>query len=145
MSLVGIRNGLWNHLTACGPYDPEAVSTCDFGIMESCSSACAVLFWPGTDTNIDPDRFSANPRNFARDWDIRGEIYIRYSGDPKFILSSAWQAHDDLFNTVSKDDTLGNSCKAAQLVSMSYNVREAVESGGHVWSVVRWRLTAEEF
>jgi len=145
MSLINIRNGIFTTLTACGPFDAEAISTCDFGIMESCSSTCPMLFWPGTDSKIDPDRISSNPRNYARDWDIRGEMYIRYSGDPTFILSKAWQAHDDLYSTFSKDDTLNGSCKAAQLVSLSYNVNEAVNISGQLYSRIRWRVLAQEF
>ena len=88
---------------------------------------------------------SAPARGYRRFWDIAGRLYIKDTGDPKRLLSLVWQAHDDLYNTLSKDDTLAGAACAAQVTRFGYDMDTFAEHGGALWAVVEFGVTAEEF
>ena len=145
MSLQAIRNGLVTTLAACGPWAASEISTCSFDVLEH-ASACAVVILPGPTSEIDPDRLgSANRRNYLRRWNMTGTLYIRDTGDPVAVLSRTWQGHDDLFNTISKDDSLNGSACAARLLRINGMPGQFVEAGGHLWKPVEFIVEAEEF
>ena len=144
MSLQVIRNGTARTFSSCGPWLDAEISTCSFDPLEFTSS-CAIVFLPGTDSRIEADRLARGPRNYHRYWKVAGTLYIKDTGDPKRLLSLVWQGHDDLFNTISKDDSLNGSACAAQLTRLSYNKNTFVSMHGHDWAVVDWDIVAEEF
>ena len=144
MSLEAIRNGLFTHLTTCGPFAANEISTCSFDPLEHVSGS-AIVFLPGRDSRIEPDRLgSFNARNYHRYWKITGALYIKDTGDPQRLLSLVWQGHDDLFSTISKDDSLNGSACGAALTRLSFDPNVAVEMGGAVWAPVEWDVIAEE-
>ena len=145
MSLQAIRTGLMQTLTACGPWSTTEVSSCSFDPLEHVS-ACAIIIQPGPTSEIDPDRLgSANRRNYLRRWNLTGTLYIRDTGDPVAVLSRTWQGHDDLFDTISKDDSLNGSACAARLLRINGMPGQFVEAGGHLWKPVEFIIEAEEF
>lgn len=145
MSLEVIRNGAFWVLTTCGPWVASEVSTCDFGILEGVSG-CGIVFLPGANTRIDPDRIGRAPaRNYLREWHLRGGLYIKFTGDPARLLARVWQGHDDLFNTIAKDDTLNSAACAARLQGLAYNQDTFVNWGGQDFAVVGFDWRAEEF
>ena len=109
-------------------------------------SGCAIVFLPGRDSRIEPhDLGSFNKRDYWRAWAISGTLYIKDVGDPQRLLSRAWQAHDDLYNTISKDDSLASTACAARLARLSFDKNVFVEMGGHLWAPVEWEVIADEF
>jgi len=144
MSLQAIRNGLVTTLAACGPWAASEISTCSFDVLEH-ASACAIVILPGPTAEMDPDRFGTPSRNYVRSWNLQGTLYIRDTGDPAAVLSRTWQGHDDLFNTISKDDTLASSACAARLLRINGLPGQFVEAGGHVWKPVEFIVLAEEW
>ena len=72
-------------------------------------------------------------------------LYIRDTGDPVAVLSRTWQGHDDLFDTISKDDSLNGSACAARLLRINGMPGQFVEAGGHLWKPVEFIIEAEEF
>lgn len=145
MSLAAIRAGIYTTLTACGPYSGAEVSSCDFGVLEG-AATCAVVFMPSTGTRVEPLRVGGhNTRGYTRIWSISGHVYVKDTGDPTALLDRAWKAHDDIYNTLSKDDSLNSSACASRLTGFSFDENAGVEAGGAVWADVRWSLEAEEF
>lgn len=144
MSLAAIRNGLYQTFTACGPWDETEISTCDFGILES-TSACAIVFMPGT-TVITPNRNRSAPsRGYLRQWGIRGRGYIKDTGDPELVLTRVWQFCDDLYNTLVKDDTLNGTAFSSQLNTIDFDmVTGGIDVAGQFFMEIPFTLTAEE-
>lgn len=144
MTLQAIRDGLYTTLTACGPYDTTAVSACSFDPLEGLS-ACAIVFTPGTDTTIEQLTFgNQSGTDYAR-WSIMGSVYLKDTGDPRALLSKAWQAHDDFRATVAKDRSLNNSAANAQVVRFIFDPSAGVQAGGQYWAEIKWAIIAEEF
>lgn len=144
MSLQSIRNALFNHFATCGPYAVSEMSTCSFGVLET-AATCALTFFPGTDSNFSELSGTELIGLDEKDWAIAGSVYIRDSGDAERLLSLAWQAHDDLFNTLSKDRSLAGAANNARLVRLSFDPRVGVNAGGAFWAEVRWTLRATEY
>lgn len=145
MSLAAIRNGVYHMLTASGPWSQNEISTCDFGVLEG-AATCAIVFLPNTETRIEPDRFgTTNSRNYHRYWGMRGRLYIKDTGDSTALLSKVWQGYDDVYNTLSKDDSLNGSACAARLTKFSFDDSFAIEAAGQMWAVVEFGIQAEEF
>jgi hypothetical protein len=144
VSLAAIRNGLFRTLTACGPWDETEISTCDFGIIES-TSGCALMFLPGT-TTITPNRNNNAPaRGYLRAWGINGEAYLKDTGDPELVLSRVWQVHDDLYNTIRKDDTLNGAAFSSTLNGFSFDINTSGRDvNGQLFFVVGFGMVAEE-
>ncbi len=143
MTLQAIRNGLYQTLTACGPYASTEVSTCAFDVLET-TSACAIVFTPGTDTTFEPLTFGAASKDI-RVWSIHGGVYVKDTGDPKLFFSRVWQAHDDLFATLKKDRTLNGAAQRGMLRSLAFNPNLGVEAAGAYWGVIDFQITAEEY
>lgn len=143
MSLQLIRNGLFTLFTASGPYLASEVSTCDFGIIGNVS-ASAIVLMPGPNSYIEPlaDGFTRDKRKY---WDIAGRGYIKFDGDATDLLSRTWQMHDDIYNTVNKDDSLQGTATAAMVKSFNFNPDVAVDAAGALWGVINFRIVAEEF
>ena len=144
MSLAAIRNGLFRTLTACGPFDENEISTCDFGILES-TSGCGLMFLPGT-TAITPNRNNNAPaRGYLRAWGINGEAFLKDTGDPELVMSRVWQVHDDLYNTISKDDTLNGAAFSSALTGFSFDINTSGRDvNGQLFFVVGFGVLAEE-
>jgi len=143
MSLASIRNGLVTTLTACGPWIAAEISTCDFGILDHVSG-CAIVLLPG-ESPIEPLSFGGTPaRGWRRLWGIKGEMYIKDTGNSASLLSSVWSGHDDLYNTLAKDDSFNDSCQMAALTRLSF-AGVGPDVAGQDWAVVRFEITAEEF
>lgn len=146
MSLTAIRNGLFQLLTACGPYSAQTISTCTFDVLESTNGGCAIVFLPDGVSQIEPLTMgSRNARAYHRKWRIGGTLYIRDTGDEQALWGKVWQGYDDLYNTISKDDSLQSSACAAALVSVGQRVNTFIEAGGQVWKLVDFVVVAEEF
>ena len=146
MSITAIRNALFAHLSTCGPWAANQISTCSFDVIESTNGACAITFFPEGPTQIEPLTFGRN--HVVEDkvqWRIGGTLYIRDTGDPTAVLSRIWQGYDDLLTTLRKDNSLGGAATAAFLVQISQRTVEFRAAGGHVWKPIDWVLLAQEF
>ncbi len=143
MSLQAIRNALYLHLTTCGPFAASEISTCSFSVLET-TATCALVYLPGNDTSFEELAGTATTGLDFKHWSIAGGLYIRDTGDPQRLLSLAWQAHDDLWNTISKDRRLGGAVDNARLENMAFDPQSGLEAGGAFWAEVRWRLRADE-
>ena len=144
MSLVSIRNALFNHFTASGPYAATEISTCSFDLLEHVAASCLTFFPDGTST-FEPDTMSANSRHVHRNWLIGGTLWIRDTGDPAAVLSRIWAGYDDLQTTLAKDETLAGAAGAVYLRSITNQLDRFREAGGHIWKTVEWVVSAEEF
>lgn len=147
MTIIAIRNGLFAHLTACGPYAPSEISTCSFDVLTSVAASALTFFPDGTST-FEPDTMSANSRHVHKSWLIGGTLWIRDRGDPTAVLSRIWQGYDDLQSTLAKDETLGGvlaQSGAAYLRTITSQLNRFHEAGGHLWKTVDWTVMAEEF
>lgn len=145
MSLALIRAGLYTTLTACGPWSGSEVSTCDFGGLERMSGCCITLL-PDGQSQITPDSFGTlNSRNYLRAWRIGGKLWIRDDGDPLSTLNRLWLAYDDLYNTLSKDDSLNGTAKAAHVEVIANQFGQFFKMGGQTWKPVDFVVVAEEF
>lgn len=144
MSLQNIRNGIITTLAASGPWIAAELSTCDFGVMEQVS-ACAIVLMPGTATTVEPEAMNAPGRYYFRRWDISGRLYIKDTGDPRKLLSLCWQGHDDLFNTLSKDDSAAGQAQEMHLKSLSFDPDTYVNAAGADWAIVKFGVEALEF
>ena len=141
MSLAAIRNGLYTHLTTCGPFGRTEISTCDFGILDGLSGS-GILFLPGA-TAIIQETYG---NQFVRKWGINGQGFVKDTGDSVGTLSRIWQFHDDLYNTLIKDQSLGSaSAQAAYLTGINFNVNNTVHYGGPIFFIVDWTMIVEEF
>ena len=143
MTLQAVRNALFNQLVTCGPYAASEISTCSFSVLET-AATCAITYFPGTDTTFEEVAGGPTTGLDEAHWGIGGSVYIRDVGDPQRLLNLAWQAHDDLWSTIRKDRTLGNTVDNARLISMAFDPQSGVEAGGAFWAQVRWRLRADE-
>ena len=143
MSLQAIRNALYRQLTTCGPYAASEMSTCSYGVLET-AATCALTFFPGNDSSFEEMAGTATKGVDFKHWSIQGGIYIRDSGDYQRLLSLCWQAHDDLWDTIQKDRSLGGVVDNARLTSMAFDPKIGLQAGGAYWAEVRWRLRADE-
>jgi hypothetical protein len=149
MSLASIRNGLYATLTACGPYAASEISTCGFGVLDV-ASVCAITYFPDQTSTIDPATFSVGMigaggvSQHHRLWNIGGTVWIKADGDPAQVLAHLWQAHDDIYNTLIKDESLGGTALIATLRSLRTQFGVFWKVGGHTWKTVDWVLIAEE-
>ena len=146
MGLATIRNGLVHTLTTCGPFAAREISTCSFSPLTS-TTGCAIVLSPGPNSGIEPYRFGQGTTTETRNlWEIACELYILdIAGNEENTLIRAWQAHDDILDTINKDDTLNGTCKFGGMTSFSYNKRQFAEFGGQLWAFVEFTLLAEEF
>jgi hypothetical protein len=147
MSIQAIRNGLFHLLTASGPYEQSSVSACSFDPLEATNSGCAIVFQPLGVSQIEPLALgSRNARAYERRWRIGGVLYIRDTSDPQALLGKIWQGYDDLYNTISKDDSLGGACEEAHLESITNRgMEQFVELGGQLWKPIAFSVLAVEF
>ena len=146
MSLVAIRNGLYAHMVASGPFLAREISTCSFDVLESTNGACAITFFAEGATQIEPLTYGRS--NVVEDhvhWRIGGTLWIRDSGNPVDVLSRIWQGYDDLLTTLRKDNSLGGTSQAAFLVQISQRTQDFKSMGGHVWKPIEWVVVAQEF
>lgn len=145
MSLASIRNALVTFLAASGPWAASEISTCSYGVLESVGASAIVLQPAGAE--IAPFTFDgqAQPGTWVRDWKIRGAVYIKDSGDAEQTLGRCWQAHDDLFTTLSKDNDLGGAAQIAYLSRIGFPPANFESFGGALWAVVDFDFTAQEF
>ncbi len=144
MSITAHRNGLVSLLTACGPFAASEISTCDFGIMETVS-ACAIVIMPGKTSTIEPEALNTPGRYYYRRWQMTGRMYIKYREDVKTMYGLVWQAHDDLYNTISKDDSLQGQAQEAHLNYISHDPDVFANSGGGDWAIVEFQVESQEF
>ena len=145
MSITAIRNAIFAHLVASGPYSASEISTCAYDVLEM-NTACVVTFFPEGQTQIEP--LTMGRSNVVEDhvhWRIGGTVWLRDTGDPTDVLSRQWTAYQDLLTTFRKDNSLGGTAQAAFLSSISTKSNGFWSAGGHVWKMVDWVLVAEEF
>ena len=146
MSIASIRGGLYTHITTCGPWAANQVSTCSFDNLESTNGACAITFFPEGTTTIEPLTMGrSNVVEDKVDWRIGGTLWIRDTGDPTDVLNRIWLGYDDLLTTLRKDNSLGGTAQAAFLVSITQRTVDFRTAGGHLWKPVDWVVVAQEF
>lgn len=146
MSLAGIRAGLYTTLTACGPWAGSEISTCDFGVMETVNSASCITLLPDGTSQIAPLDFGTlNSRGYRRVWRIGGKLWLRDTGEATRTLNRVWLGYDDLYNTISKDDSLNGSCKAAYVAAIANQFGQFFKIGGQLWKPIDFVVLAEEF
>ena len=147
MSITAIRNGLFHLLTASGPYETRSVSACSFDPLEATNAGCAIIFQPVGQSQIEPLAMGGrNTRAYQRTWNIQGILYIRDVGNPHHLLGRIWQGYDDLYNTISKDDTLNGSCQEAHLTGITNRgMGTFIDIGGQVWKPIEFTVQAVEF
>jgi len=139
---LNIRNGLYQVITTCGPYNAGEVSACDFGILSGVSG-CAIVYMPGN-TRIVPQEFGRNPaRGDARAWGIVGEVYVKDTGDPIGFAGRNWQAVDDLWTTLNKDGTLAGAADNAWVPQIDF-IGEGRDVHGQLFGVIRFTVIAEK-
>jgi hypothetical protein len=145
VSVAAIRNGLYQLLTASGPWAGSEISTCSFDVLTQ-TSGCAIVFVPEGTSAIEPAAYGRNNQPvFDRKWKIGGALYIRDTGDEKVLWGKVWQAYDDLYGTIRKDDSLGGAAAAAHLAGVTHRTTQFLKVAGHVWKPVEFSLIAEEF
>lgn len=145
MTLAGIRAGLYTTLTACGPWAGSEVSTCNFGGLETNSGSC-ITFLPEGTSAITPNSFGTfNSRNYTRAWRIGGKLWIRDTGTADAVNDRLWKAYDDIYNTISKDDSLNGSCKEAHVAAVANQFGLFFKQGGQLWKPVDFVVIAVEF
>ena len=137
-----IRDALLEHLIANGPYYRQEVSACSFDVLEG-TSACAIVFLPGTDTRREELTFGATSGVDRLLWSIQGGIYIKDTGDSAALLARVWQAHDDFIQCLESARTLGDAVENCNVDSLAFDPRSYVEAGGFEWAEVRFALTIE--
>ena len=147
MSIASIRAGLYTLLSASGPYAASNISACSYDVIEATNAGCAIVFQPVGVSVIEPLAMGDyNSRAYQRNWRIGGTLYIRDTGDPTHILGRIWQGYDDLYNTISKDDSLNGTCQEAHLESITNRgVNVFVDMGGQLWKPVEFSVLATEF
>ena len=146
MTITNIRNGLITTLVACGPYAANEVSSCDYGIIGNASGS-AIIVHPDGESSISGNTFSGKGTTKTQyiTWSWIGEIYIRFTGDPKKFLGDVYSAMDDIQTTLNKDVKLNSTACNAALTGISYNIREGYDIEGHDFGVVRFSLETVEF
>ena len=143
MSLQAIRNALYNQLVTCGPYAACEVSACSFTGLETVAS-CALVFMPGS-TTFREMTGTATTGGDEKNWGIQGSVYIRDISDPQRLLSLCWQAPDDLYNTLSKDRTLGGAADNAFMISTAFDPNRGIQAGGALWAEIKFTIKAVEY
>jgi hypothetical protein len=145
MSLATVRAGLYTTLTACGPWSGCEVSTCDFGGLES-NSGCCITFLPDGQSEIIPlSDGTFNSRHYTRAWRIGGTLWIRDNGTATVVLNKLWQSYDDLYNTLSKDDSLNGAAAESHVAIIANKFGQFVRIGGQQWKPVNFVVIAQEF
>ena len=146
MSYANLQSGIVLTLTACGPYAASEISTCSFAPLEAVSG-CAVIIMPIGDTPTDPNRFGAlNQVNLAPDWEATGYVYVKDTGQGESTLGRIWQAYDDIFTTLKKDNSLQGKFGVngyARLVGVGWNGLWT-QTGGGLWAPVKFKVRAME-
>jgi hypothetical protein len=151
MTIAAIRNAIHTHLAASGPFSASEISACSFAVLEQVSACCITFFPEGTSeiqplANSDGQTFgSQTPISQSRAWRIGGTLWIRDTGDAEDVLKRIWQGYDDLYTTFHKDNSLGETCQNAVLVSINAQAGVGVNAGGHWWQRVYWVLVADEY
>ena len=145
MSITAIKTGLYTHLTTCGPWGTQEVSTCDFGIIEQ-ASGCAIVLHPTGEHTIEPLTFRGTGKSTGKSihWAFEGGLYIRFTGDPRTFLSRVYTGIDNIQTTLDKDDTLGVSTSQVSLTNIRYNVNEGYRMGDQDFGVVHFTLDCYE-
>ncbi len=142
-TLQQIRDALLEHLIAAGPYGRQEVSACSFDVMEQ-TSACAIVFLPGTDTTREEITFGSTDGQDVWTWSIAGSIFIKDTGDSALLLGRVWQAHDDFKQTMETARTLSDTVNNCNVARMSFDPRSYVEAAGAEWAEIRWALVVED-
>jgi len=145
MSLAAIRNGLVETIQNYGRFSASQISTCDFGIAESCAS-CVVL-QPGPGSVFEPITLMGGDSVRAKRnlWEISGVVMVKDPGDPRVLLGNLWTACDDIYNSVNADDTLGGAADAAMITSISRPSIDAfIDAGGVVLGFITFTVRAQE-
>ena len=140
--IVVIRNGLVNHMATCGPWKAAEISSCDYGVMEHVA-ACGLMLRPSGESPVE-NLTKGTAANYLVNWNIGGELWLRYTGDSPTFLAKIWQGMDDIVNTLAKDVTLGNSACYATLTNISYNVNEGLELGGFDYGLIKFNIMAQD-
>lgn len=146
MTIATARTGLYSTLTTCGPWTPQEVSSCDFGILEQ-STGCAIVFTPTGESSIEPLTMSGTNVGITdyAFWNITGELYIRFTGATPPFLSKVWQGIDDIHATIKKDRTLQGNVQHARVKGFTYNINEGFDIGGEDFGVVRFTVEVQDF
>jgi hypothetical protein len=151
MTIAAIRNAILSHLSGSGPWAASELSACSFHVLEQVS-ACCITFFPEGTSEIAPLSFGGGetfgaqtPIAQSRAWRIGGTLWIRDTGDAEDVLSRIWQGYDDLYATFHKDNSLGETCQNAVLVSIAQITDRFRLAGGQLWKPVEWVLVADEY
>ena len=143
MSLQSIRNGLYTTLTACGPWAASEISTCSFGVLEAVS-ACAIVYLPGPTSTFEQLTYGKVSGGDRAAWGISGAVYIKHTGDDEQLLSRCWQAHDDIYATISKDRTLDGAADNAYVAQITFDKDVSIEAAGAMWAIIDFQIVADE-
>lgn len=139
-----IRQGIYNTLTACGPYGSNQVSSCDYGILQQ-NSGCAVIFHPlEEESDVITYRGAGLTVTEEITMQIGVEVYIPFAGNSPQFNSLVWQARDDLKTTIRKDTSLQGSACFAWANKFSYDINEGYEMGHKDWGVVHAVITVKD-
>ena len=142
VGIVAIRNGFVDFMATCGPWAASEISTCDFGVMGGVSG-CMLMITPTGDSPIQ-NITRGTAANYLVDWNLSGELFIRYTGDSPVFLSKVWSGMDDIVNTIAKDTTfLGSACYGV-LTGIKYDMNEGFELGGQDFGVIHFSVLAQD-
>ena len=105
-----------------------------------------MTFLPDGTSEIEANSLGTfNNRNETRHWRIGGTVWLRDTGQATKVLNGIWQAYDDIYNTLSKDDSLNGSAKASQVTAISNQFGQFMNQGGQLWKPVNFVVIADEF
>lgn len=140
-AVQGIRVGIFELLTASGPYAARQVSSCSFDVLES-SNTCAITYFLGRGTELAPQSYDQGGKvaNYAGQIAVEGVLWIKDTGDAAALLSRTWKVPDDLIQTFAKDTTLGGRVSNCFLTGMDLDVSQDITAGDQVWQGFNWRL-----
>lgn len=138
-NLAVLRTGIYNTLTACGPYAAAQVSACDYRILEQ-NSGCSIVFHYGPEETNEPIAGRGGGLTHVEYNVIKfsGEIYLPFTGNSPEYLSRVYQARDDIKATVKKDSKLQGSACLAFISRITYNIDEGYSMAARDFGLLRF-------
>lgn len=143
-AVQGIQVGIFELLTASGPYYPRQVSSCSFDVLES-SNTCAITYFLGRGSEFAPQSYDRGGQvaNYAGQIMVEGTLWIKDTGQAEAVLGRTWRVPDDLIQTFAKDTTLGGRVSNCFLTAIDADVSQWTEAGQQLWMGIVWRVRVD--
>lgn len=143
-AIQGIQVGIYELLTASGPYHAGQVSSCSFDVLES-TSTCAITYFLGRGSEFAPQSYDRGGQvaNYAAQIMVEGTLWIKDTGQAEAVLGRTWKAPDDIIQTFAKDTTLGGRVSNCFIVAVDADVSQWTEAGQQLWMGIGWRARVD--